>query len=238
MGPLFACIIKRQFEKLRDGDRFFFSHRRSGQPTRPQGLFPIAKGNIQGRSLGAIICDNIDIDIDKAMGREVFRTPDSKTNPQLDCRKLKPGKGTLSLSEIFNEAVTEPDGLSEILSKDAVEKELDEGFVQSINFPRHYFNDFDQEAKLQVDEGYVVELTFEFFELENDNSTLFDCRFDFVEIFESNTKKGTYAKLCGDEVPKGETFRSLGNEMTVRFHSDSSITGRGFNATWKEVPIG
>ena len=26
MGPLFAWIIKRQFENLRDGDRLFFSH--------------------------------------------------------------------------------------------------------------------------------------------------------------------------------------------------------------------
>merc|ERR1719350_2217052 len=58
VGPLFACIIKKQFEKLRNGDRFFFSHRRSGLPTRSQGLHPIAKGNIQGRSLGAVICDN------------------------------------------------------------------------------------------------------------------------------------------------------------------------------------
>merc|ERR1712037_529960 len=74
VGPLFACIIKRQFEKLRDGDRFFFSHRRSRLPSSPQafsqGLQPIAKGNIQGRSLGAVICDNPTTGLQEAQAGE------------------------------------------------------------------------------------------------------------------------------------------------------------------------
>ena len=239
MGPLFACIIKRQFEKLRDGDRFFFSHRRSGGGSRPRGLFPIAKGNIEGRSLGAVLCDNLDrsvVESDKfprTIGREVFRTPNPKTNPQLDCRKLKPGNGTLALYQIFNEAISEPEGLSSILKKDVVEAELDKGFVQSVNYPSNYLDNFDDVNKLKVGEGFVVELTFDFFQLETDASG--QCRFDFVEIFESNGK-GTYAKLCGIDGAGGFKFRSEGNEMTVRFHSDQSINGRGFKASWKEVP--
>ena len=235
MGPLFACIIKRQFEKLRDGDRFFFSHRRSGLPTRPQGLHSIAKGNIQGRSLGAVICDNLDRDVfesdyfHRTIGREVFRTPNSKTNPQLDCRKLKPGNGTLYLSQIFEEAVSKPDGLSSILEKDVVEEVLDEGFVQSVNHPRAYYDNVDEEDKLEVGEGFSVELTFEFFQLEIDSSG--ECRFDFVEISDG---AGLYEKLCGlGHV--GKKFRSSGNEMTVRFHSDRSVNARGFKASWKEV---
>jgi len=243
VGPLFACIIKRQFEKLRDGDRFFFSHRRSRLPSSPQafsqGLQPIAKGNIQGRSLGAVICDNLDDDVfesynfHRTIGREVFRTPDSATNPRLDCRKLKPGNGTLDLSRIFDEAVSKPDGLSSILEKDVVEEVSEERSIQSINYPLNYLDNIDEEDKLEVNEGFVVELTFEFFQLEKDNSTSGQCRFDYVEILESN---GKGVKLCGDDVRSGQKFHSEGKEMTVRFHSDESITKKGFKATWKEVP--
>ena len=65
----------------------------------------------------------------------------------------------------------------------------------------------------------------------------YQCRFDFVEIFESNGK-GTYAKLCGcgNDIKSGQTFRSKGNEMTVRFHSDESVTESGFKASLKGVP--
>ena len=235
MGPLFACIIKRQFEKLRDGDRFFFSHHRSGLPTRPQGLHPIAKGNIQGRSLGAVLCDNLDQNVresenfHRTIGREVFRTPNSKTNPQLDCRKLKPGNGTLHLSQIFEEAVSKPDGLSTLLEKDVVQEVLDKRKVQSVNHPGNYLHNVDEEDKLEVGEGFSIELTFEVFALERDSSG--ECRFDFVEIFDG---AGLYAKLCGGG-HAGKKFRSSGNKMTVRFRSDHSVNAQGFLASWKEV---
>ena len=105
--------------------------------------------------------------------------------------------------------------------------------IQSINFPSHYLNNIDEEDTLEVDEGFVIELTFEDFQLEKDNSTSGQCRFDYVEILESN---GKGVKLCGDDVRSGQKFHSEGKEMTVRFHSDESITKKGFKATWKEVP--
>ena len=106
---------------------------------------------------------------------------------------------------------------------------------QSVNFPSHYLNNIDEEDTLEVDEGFVVDLTFEDFQLEKDNSTSGQCRFDFVEIFESNGK-GIYAKLCGDDVKSGQKFQSEGNKMTIRFHSDRSVTEKGFKASWKGVP--
>ena len=247
VGPLFACIIKRQFEALRDGDRFFFSHQRSadaqttGGPPRPQGLHPAAKQSIRGRGLGAVYCDNLDTSVresvlfPRTVGQNVFRTPDSKTNPELNCKKLWPGSGLLDLPLIFNEAVTVEGGLSSILRKalkDENEKEKDdveEGFLTSVNFPLNYLDNFNEETKLEVDAGNFVELTFHEFELERDSRR---CRFDFVEIFDG---KGTYAKLCGDDVARGTKFTSKGNELTVRFHSDRSGTYKGFKAAWKEV---
>ena len=106
--------MKRQFENLRDGDRFFFSHGRSaGEPrpdnSRSQGLADVAKRNVQARSLGAILCDNLEASVlaSKTTGRNVFRTVSPRTNQELDCRKLKLGDGILDLRKIFEEAVNE-----------------------------------------------------------------------------------------------------------------------------------
>ena len=138
----------------------------------------------------------------------------------------------------YPQTVTVQGGLSSILTN-AVEDEtakdqdtVDDGFVQSVNFPLHYLDNFDEETKLKVDEGNVVEIEIHVFELERDPIGL--CRFDFVEIFESNGK-GIYAKLCGDNVLSGTKFRSEGNELTVRFHSDRAGNHKGFKAAWKEV---
>ena len=100
----------------------------------------------------------------------MFRTPNSKTNPQLDCRKLKPGNGTLALSQIFEEAVSKPDGLSTLLEKDVVQDVLDKRKVQSVNHPGNYLHNVDEEDKLEVGEGFSIELTFEVFALERDSS--------------------------------------------------------------------
>ena len=57
VGPLFACIISRQFLNLRDGDRFFFTHKEDCN-TSARGLSPVAKKMILERSLAAIMCDS------------------------------------------------------------------------------------------------------------------------------------------------------------------------------------
>ena len=114
VGPLFACIIKIQFEKLRDGDRFFFSHERRQGPlvpgiAYPQGLPNIAKQNIHGRSLGAILCENLDPKVldseTTGPGQNVFKTV-SKKNPKFDCSKFKSGSGILDIEAIFFEALS------------------------------------------------------------------------------------------------------------------------------------
>ena len=111
MGPLFAWIIKRQFENLRNGDRLFFSHVEVEDAAPPHGLHLVAKWNIRGRRLGAIFSDNLEPPVlqstlyPRSIGRVVFRTVDLKTNPRLDCKKLEPGNGTLNLDSIFGEAI-------------------------------------------------------------------------------------------------------------------------------------
>ena len=102
MGPLFACIIAKQFKKLRDGDRFFFTHQRD-TCTGAMGLKSKARNFILGRNLGRIFCDNLKSEIidEKMIGKEVLKIMSSE-NQQLDCGNSEAGQlGFEELKEIF-----------------------------------------------------------------------------------------------------------------------------------------
>ena len=86
VGPLFACIIKRQFLNLRDGDRFFFTHEEDCD-TQARGLTPVAKENILQRSLAAIMCDNMDPSTISTQER-VFEQPSEPENPRKVCSQF------------------------------------------------------------------------------------------------------------------------------------------------------
>ena len=65
VGPLFACIIGTQFKRLKDGDRYFFTHVDGrGRNLYVRGLGENARKSIRKRSLGDILCDNPGSDID------------------------------------------------------------------------------------------------------------------------------------------------------------------------------
>ena len=98
VGSLFACILGKQFERLRDGDRFFFTH---GPSKKAQGLKPAAKNNILARTLGAILCDNLDAGrVTERIGRDVFRQKD-RSNTMLECSSAP----KMNLAAIVTEAV-------------------------------------------------------------------------------------------------------------------------------------
>ena len=82
VGPLFACIIGRQFQLLKDGDRYFYTHS-SGNNAR--GLGDNTKESVLKRTLGHIICDNTD-----AVGtqRHVFKNS-STENPFENCEDIE-----------------------------------------------------------------------------------------------------------------------------------------------------
>ena len=209
-----------QFLRLRDGDRFFFTHRRD-LDKRTQPLGSIAKKNVLKRSLGGILCDNLDEDVlgTKIIGKKVFNTV-SDNNPKLDCFDEE----KLDFDLIVYEAVWES---RESLQRARTEKTPKEGVVQSLNYPDNYPNNIDMETNIKVEEGYKIELTLDLFDLEDDSDS--GCRFDFVEII------GTSRKLCGI-VASGKKYRSSGPTMRLRFHTDESITRKGFKATWTAVP--
>jgi len=114
---------------------------------------------------------------------------------------------------------------------------------------------------ITVPEGSLVELSFDLFDVEEDE----DCIFDRVQILDGIHKKWTGSgtdsnsngralrhdedydnwvdenedfviagALCGNTT-RALPYQSLGNSMTVIFTSDLSDAGFGFNATWKVV---
>ncbi|QQP53021.1 Uncharacterized protein FKW44_005344, partial [Caligus rogercresseyi] len=55
VGPTFACIIGEQFSRLKEGDRFFYTHK-PNSALRVKGLEPIAKAQVLKRTLADVIC--------------------------------------------------------------------------------------------------------------------------------------------------------------------------------------
>ena len=61
--------------------------------------------------------------------------------------------------------------------------------------------------------------------------TSHNCEYDSLEVYNGATKepRNRVAKLCGSQLP--DPITSTGNEMILRFHSDSSVALKGFKLT-------
>ena len=84
VGPLFACVIGEQFRRLKDGDRYFFTHTSGSEHVR--GVGPHTKSSVRKRTLGDIICENTDVEETQV---EVMRQT-SPTNPLQTCYEKNP----------------------------------------------------------------------------------------------------------------------------------------------------
>lgn len=81
VGPTFACIIGRQFEKLRSGDRFWFENSNGPQAfTLPQ------LDSIRQVSLARLICANSDNVI--TIQQMALHLPHPVLNPRQPCDAL------------------------------------------------------------------------------------------------------------------------------------------------------
>ncbi|XP_076455694.1 uncharacterized protein LOC143290240 isoform X2 [Babylonia areolata] len=102
-----------------------------------------------------------------------------------------------------------------------------QGTVQSPNFPGNYSNNQDCVYIITAPAGYQVTLTFTDFDLEPQGK----CSYDFVEIRDGrNETSPLLAFHCISSLPGPD--RTFGNQMWIRFKSDSSSTGKGFRATF------
>ncbi|XP_051868973.1 adhesion G-protein coupled receptor G6 [Pristis pectinata] len=102
------------------------------------------------------------------------------------------------------------------------------GQFSSPCFPKDYLPNLNCRWTILAPPGFIVQLTFHDFELEEAQG----CPYDFVSI-ETGAEK---IKFCG-VTAKGHTLNSTRNEMIVEFKTDFSIQKNGFSATYRRVAV-
>merc|ERR1711892_858448 len=100
--------------------------------------------------------------------------------------------------------------------------------VMSTNFPSNYPDNEDKVYPITVDEGHVISLVFTDFTIEAQDT----CSFDWVGVVDADWSV-LIDKTCG--VTKPNKITSKFNNITIIFHSDSSITEKGFRAEYEAV---
>ncbi|XP_028585863.2 scavenger receptor cysteine-rich domain-containing protein DMBT1-like isoform X1 [Podarcis muralis] len=106
------------------------------------------------------------------------------------------------------------------------------GSFQSPFFPSNYPNNADCVWEIQVGSNSRVSLTFQTLQLESCNTQ--SCPCDYIEIYDGTLHNSPLlGKICSGYY---QTFTSTFNMLTVRFHSDHSITNRGFFANYYTIP--
>lgn len=94
----------------------------------------------------------------------------------------------------------------------------------------NYHHNINCTYQIVVSNNRIIELKFNTFQLESSSS----CNFDFVAVYDGNsTFSPLLGKFCGRELPP--TMRSTLNQMFIVFKTDSSVSGLGWRATYKET---
>nr|XP_034994296.1 deleted in malignant brain tumors 1 protein-like isoform X3 [Zootoca vivipara] len=106
------------------------------------------------------------------------------------------------------------------------------GSFQSPFFPSNYPNNADCVWEIRVGSNSRVSLTFQTLQLASCNTH--SCPCDYIEIYDGTLHNSPMlGKICSGSY---QTFTSTFNMLTVRFHSDHSITERGFFANYYTIP--
>jgi len=101
------------------------------------------------------------------------------------------------------------------------------GDIISPNYPEPYAANADCYWKIAVAAGSLVQIIIVDLDLEHHEK----CRYDFIEIYEGINHLTNGRRYCGITYPK--LIQSKSNQMTIRFRSDYSNTGRGFHLKYE-----
>uniref|UniRef100_A0A8C5RT19 Scavenger receptor cysteine-rich domain-containing protein DMBT1 n=1 Tax=Laticauda laticaudata TaxID=8630 RepID=A0A8C5RT19_LATLA len=105
------------------------------------------------------------------------------------------------------------------------------GSFKSPYYPSDYPNNVDCVWEIQVKNNYQIRLTWQNFVLEECDR--FRCTCDYVEIYDGALHTASLlGRICYGSY---HTFTSSSNMMTIKFHTDSSVTRRGFIANYYSI---
>uniref|UniRef100_A0A8C5PBH1 Cubilin n=1 Tax=Leptobrachium leishanense TaxID=445787 RepID=A0A8C5PBH1_9ANUR len=110
------------------------------------------------------------------------------------------------------------------------------GSFTSPGYPMKYPENRECIWHLQTSPGSSIQLTIVDFSIEYHST----CSYDVLEVYGGyDLLSPRLAQLCAPQ-QSGRPLQvsSTGNTITVRFQTDAFISGRGFNATWQEIPGG
>ncbi|CAM4592007.1 unnamed protein product [Lepidochelys olivacea] len=103
------------------------------------------------------------------------------------------------------------------------------GTFQSPFYPENYPNNADCVWEIEAVSNYRVTLSFRDIVTEGGR-----CQYDYIEIYDGLLHTSPLlGKICSGSYL---TYTSSSNLMTVRFHSDSSVTKKGFRADYYTIP--
>ncbi|XP_026057290.1 cubilin-like [Carassius auratus] len=110
------------------------------------------------------------------------------------------------------------------------------GAFTSPGYPNKYPANRECIWHIQTSPGSSISITILEFDVEYHP----DCNYDKLEVYGGpDLSSPRLAQLCTTRPPSNPLqVASTGNTVTVRFTSDAVVSGRGFNATWVEVPGG
>ncbi|XP_064370415.1 deleted in malignant brain tumors 1 protein-like [Dromaius novaehollandiae] len=105
--------------------------------------------------------------------------------------------------------------------------------LESPFYPGHYPSNADCVWEINVENNFRVVLTFR--DIVMQSSTQRNrCQHDYVEVYDGPLHSSPLlGKICAGSL---RTYTSSSNLMTVRFHSDSRYTFRGFQAHYSSIP--
>ncbi|XP_059179030.1 cubilin-like isoform X2 [Physella acuta] len=107
------------------------------------------------------------------------------------------------------------------------------GTFTSPNFPNPYNRNIECVWKIIANLDQAIELTFPTFQLEAHDR----CEYDYVKVFEGGSDQGPLlTQLCHSV--SNQIITSHGNQLLIKFMSDESFVGNGFNATYRAIPGG
>uniref|UniRef100_UPI00358ED758 receptor-type tyrosine-protein phosphatase eta-like n=1 Tax=Myxine glutinosa TaxID=7769 RepID=UPI00358ED758 len=144
---------------------------------------------------------------------------------EINITSLAPGENyTVAVTSSYNNKYSQPATITFTAEKCGGNL-LAEGSLVSPGFPLSYQNNLDCVWDVRAPDGHVVVLTVVNLDLEDP----YNCPYDWLGVAYTNTTQREITMCQPHNI--GRIITSSSNFMRIFFHTDGSVTGRGFNIT-------